>query len=521
MATVNFDILIIGAGPGGIQLALTLEEIKRRNKARFTYQIIERDSGPGSFFNVFPVHGRLISNNKLYTGRDPLSRFSERFDWNSLITEKREILTRHYSRDFYPRREVIPKMLTDLCDHYQLPMSYNVTFTGIERAADGQFHITTDKESIHARYVVVATGLRPFIPDIPGIELTTPYASMRPKEHYRDKRTLIIGKGNSGLECAKEIINEASLIMVASPSPTRLAYRTHYVGSVRQTNALLIENYQLKHQAAILDCDIQSIARINEVYEVTVAYKHADGEVETLAFDEVIAATGFIGSLEVLMKTFEIGRLHDKFPNIDGMFQSCDVKGLYFAGALTHGPDYRGYSSSGFIHGFRYNAMILAAHLCEKLGITDERRCISPSDLVEHLFEELEEDAGIYLQPGFIGRCYQRSDDGDWVDLGHRSRRWFEDEAVEKGEILLLATLEYGDINSYTNPLTIPRHPGGSDESAHIHPVVRWRSSEGAGQVSLEEHLFNRFRGIPLNRVRLMRLIVELNAVGPALSYAT
>ena len=93
----QLDIVIIGAGPGGVQLALTLGEIKSRTGAAFSYRIVEKESEPGSFFSRFPVHGQLISNNKVYSGRDPKSRFSERFDWNSLITEDRAILTRDYS----------------------------------------------------------------------------------------------------------------------------------------------------------------------------------------------------------------------------------------------------------------------------------------------------------------------------------------------------------------------------------------------------------------------------------------
>ncbi len=71
----SLDIAIIGAGPGGVQLALTLGEIKKRSGVEFTYRIIEKESEPGSFFRRFPVHGQLISNNKLYSGRNPKSRF--------------------------------------------------------------------------------------------------------------------------------------------------------------------------------------------------------------------------------------------------------------------------------------------------------------------------------------------------------------------------------------------------------------------------------------------------------------
>jgi thioredoxin reductase len=485
-----------------VQLALTLGEIKSRTGAAFSYRILEKESEPGSFFSRFPVHGQLISNNKVYSGRDPKSRFSERFDWNSLITEDRAILTRDYSADFYPRRDVIRQMLQDLCVRYQVPADYNVAVTKVARHSDGNFLVETDQGEIRARYVVVGAGLKPAACQIPGIEHATPYVGMQPAAHYRDKRVMIIGKGNSGFECAKDIVNEAAAIMIASPSPVRLAYQTHYVGSVRMINTLLIENYQLKHNAAILDCDIKSIERVGDVYSVNVAYKHANGEAQTLEFDAVIAATGFMGNFDFLDQAIRPPTLHGKFPDIDGIFGGRGVDGLYFTGALTHGPDYRSFSSSGFIHGFRYNSMILARHLAERLGAVEAPARIAPDGLCEHLLRELEEDAGIYLQPGYVGRCYLQSGNGIWLDLGHRTRRWFEAEATAD-ETLLLATLEYGDIHSFPDVLRIPRYPGHAEQSAHLHPVIRVRATDSSQEVHLEESLLNQFVGIAANHRRL------------------
>src|SRR6267142_847174 len=73
----NFDYLIIGAGPGGLQLGYFLQ------KAGRNYVILEANRGPGSFFKTFPRHRTLISSNKVYTGFDD-PELNLRFDWNSL-----------------------------------------------------------------------------------------------------------------------------------------------------------------------------------------------------------------------------------------------------------------------------------------------------------------------------------------------------------------------------------------------------------------------------------------------------
>lgn len=506
----EFDVVIVGAGPGGVQLALRLREIAQNTGADFRFCVLEKASGPGSFFEHFPVHGELISNNKLYSGADPRSRFAERFDWNSLITEERAILTRNYSSDFYPRREVVGQMLRDLCGRYDLPVRYDTTVTRVAKENDGSFRIEMDGAAMRSRMVVLATGLKPSRADIPGIELATPYADMRAANHYRNQRVLIIGKGNSGFECAKDLLNEAAVIMVASRNPVRLTFQTHYVGNLRHTNALLVENYHLKHHAAILDCEIQGIEKSGDGYQVTVAYAHAHGETETLEFDAVIAATGFTGNLDTLDAGAIGPLLHGKFPEIDGDFGYSDIDGLYFAGALTHGRDYRSFSSSGFIHGFRYNSIVLAHHLAERLDVAEERACIAGGELLDLLMGEFEEDAAIYLQTGYIGRCFRESGGGNWLDLGHRTRRWF-DAAAPGDATLLFATLEYGNIHAHPDMMRITRYPGEPDKSVHIHPVVRARDVCGTREIHLEESLLNRFAHHPTARARLDQF---LHAIG-------
>src|SRR5262249_35376364 len=120
-----------------------------------------------------------------------------------------------------------------------------------------------------------------------------------------------------------------------------------------------------------------------------------------------------------------------------------------------------------------------------------------------------------YLQPGYIGLCYRRTGNEDWINLGHKTRCWFENEPLMDHTTLLLATLEYGDINSFIDTLQIPRHPGSPHESVHIHPVIRSRSQEASWEIQLKENLLNRFRGMPENQQHLERFIAALDKTAP------
>ncbi len=72
--------LIVGAGPGGLQLAYDFA------KLGIEYILIERSDKAGSFFERYPRHRRLISINKVFS--DAKSEEEKlRFDWNSLLCD--------------------------------------------------------------------------------------------------------------------------------------------------------------------------------------------------------------------------------------------------------------------------------------------------------------------------------------------------------------------------------------------------------------------------------------------------
>eukprot|EP00750_Incisomonas_marina_P021839 INCI4765.8.p1 GENE.INCI4765.8~~INCI4765.8.p1 ORF type:complete len:810 (+),score=120.00 INCI4765.8:415-2844(+) len=72
--------IIIGAGPGGLQLAHYLHAAGR------DYVVLDRAATAGNFFQDFPRYRKLISVNKRFTGSEHLD-FNLRFDWNSLLSD--------------------------------------------------------------------------------------------------------------------------------------------------------------------------------------------------------------------------------------------------------------------------------------------------------------------------------------------------------------------------------------------------------------------------------------------------
>jgi hypothetical protein len=79
-APAHARYVVLGAGPGGLQLAHYLDSAGR------DYIVLEQAAQPASFFEHYPRWRQLISINKARTGRDELD-FNLRHDWNSLLSE--------------------------------------------------------------------------------------------------------------------------------------------------------------------------------------------------------------------------------------------------------------------------------------------------------------------------------------------------------------------------------------------------------------------------------------------------
>ena len=72
--------IVVGAGPGGLQIAHYLASAGR------DYIVLDGGGSAGSFFHTFPRFRQLISINNRATGRSELD-FNLRHDWTSLLSE--------------------------------------------------------------------------------------------------------------------------------------------------------------------------------------------------------------------------------------------------------------------------------------------------------------------------------------------------------------------------------------------------------------------------------------------------
>ncbi|MEU6479038.1 FAD-dependent oxidoreductase [Streptomyces sp. NPDC047017] len=516
------DYLIIGAGPAGLQLAAFLE----RDGA--DYVVLERGSGPGTFFTRFPRHRTLISINKVHTGyEDPELRL--RMDWNSLLSDDPELLFTRYSRRYFPAADDMVRYLADFAERTGARVRYGTAVERVSRDAGGFTVTDAAGETWRARRVVVATGVPlPNVPPIPGMELAERYDTFDPDpESFTGQRVLVVGRGNSAFETADSLMETAAVIHLVGSGSLRLAWQSHYVGHLRAVNNNFLDSYQLKSQNALLDGRVLEIRRDGDGFRVPVAFERADEVVKDLRYDRVILATGFRFDASVFDASCAPETVVDgRFPALTPVGESVNVPELYFAGTLTQGRDFKK-STTGFVHGFRYSVRALyrelrRRHHGEPWPVAELGR--DTETAVGRIIARVNRSSALWQQFGVLGDLLLLAPDGtmryaEEVPVAHVPRAV---RAGDFGEVAAHAvvTLEYGADHDRVDPFDVSAgRPSQRDatglDGRYLHPVLRWyRDGEYVAEHHLTENLENEWDSEDVHRGPLRAFLATRR--GPA-----
>jgi thioredoxin reductase len=467
------DYVIVGAGPGGLQLAYFLD------RAGLDYIVLESQR-TGHFFSVFPRHRRLISNNKVHTGFTDRDK-NLRWDWNSLLTDGLTQLFTSYTGDYFPPADVLVTYLRDFRDRFGLNVLEQAHVVSVDRDSGGTFAVRlAGGRQLRARRVIIATGHTvPHTPAVPGIELGEQYAeiSTDPSD-YVNQRVLIVGKGNSGMETAENLFPVAASVHCLSPHPVRLAWTTHHVSDIRAVYHNTLDSYQLKMQNTVLD---GTLVRIEPLpggrRRVFFRYSHAKGQAWDLVVDRVLLCCGFRFDFGIFGPGCRLETCHDgRWPAMTSSWESVSVPGLYFAGTLMQARDYK-QSFSGFIHGFRYCIRLLSEILLERYHgrpRPGEPIGASAAALTSRIIDRASNASSIFQLPALLADVYLLDEPGGQI-LCHRdtTTHYALDYRPWADRAVLVVTMEYGHLPPGSDPFNFPRDPEDGTTSQFIHPVLR------------------------------------------------
>ncbi|MEV5329046.1 NAD(P)-binding domain-containing protein [Nonomuraea sp. N2-4H] len=483
------DYVIIGAGPAGLQLAALLE------RHGHDYVVLERGSGPGTFFTRFPRHRQLISINKVHTGyADPELRL--RMDWNSLLSDDPDLLFTRYSEEYFPQADDLVRYLADYAERTGVRAEYGVDVVRIGRDDDGFRILDASGRTWRGRRLIMATGVsRLYVPPIPGIEHAERYDTFdTDPASFTGQRVLVIGKGNSGFETADALVAKAAVIHVAGPHSIRMAWQSHYVGHLRAVNNNFLDTYQLKSQNSVLDGTVESIEPLPEGgYRVIFRYARTVEALRELRYDRVIACTGFRFDASVFDDSCRPALVvNDRFPEQTSAYESVNVPDLYFAGTLTQQRDFKK-GTSGFIHGFRYGVRALHRILTTRYhGGSWPANEIEPSPeaVSDAIIERVNRSSALWQQFSVLGDVVTVN--GGALYQEEVPVAYVADGGLGPARHRFVVTLEYGPGHDTTDPfdISVPRVKENdwehAQDSSYLHPVVRYYRD---GELNAVHHL--------------------------------
>jgi thioredoxin reductase len=399
----NYQVVIVGAGPAGLQLGYFLD------RAGIDYLVLERNGGPGSFFDRLPVHRTLLSVNKTNTGYDDPAK-NLRWDWNSLLSDQPDLRLSQYDREFFPQADSLVRYLQSFQTRTGTRVRFNCEVRTVVRRNPGFILNTSDGDEIACTLLVVATGTPlPYTPDIQGIELAEQYVTHdRTPEASANREILIIGKGNSAFETAAALLPHAARIHLIGPRVLRMAWRTHYPGDLRQINSPFLETFYLKLQNAVLNGTIMRVERSGERFSVAIRWSE-NGNVAQHSYDRVIVCTGFRIDVSPFNADCTPDLAHEgRLPALTCRWESTNVPDLYFAGVLMHSSDYKK-SASSFIHGIRYNCQCLSQLVIARLNNTEypfDRISRDPTQVEARIQKRIRTSDSLWHLYGSLCDCY-------------------------------------------------------------------------------------------------------------------
>ncbi|HEY7148015.1 MAG TPA: NAD(P)-binding domain-containing protein [Gaiellaceae bacterium] len=401
----DYDVVVVGSGPGGLQTSYELRALGVR------HAVLSADEEPAGMFRRFPVFERLITWTKQDAPFEHGTREYEWYDHNSLLAEEQEsralvpqLMERRYD---VPSRQEMEAGLVAFAERTELEIRYGCRWESTRREEDGLVLVTSDGE-YRCRAAVFAIGVtEPWMAPIPGIEDARHYVDTGAAEQYRGGRVFIVGKRNSGFEVASGLLAWASEVVLASPRPVETARIGRSPVRTRYLNPL--DEYSRGGAGAlVVDAAIERIERRGDGFHIAARGTTWPGELMFEA-DHVLVATGFRTPLldlpELGLATVSDGRI----PALTPFFESVSFPGVYFAGNASQGsPGLRKQGLAGnstSVNGFRYNARVLARHLAEsRFGIRAERPALDRDEVLPYLLAELAHAPELWVQKGYLAR---------------------------------------------------------------------------------------------------------------------
>ncbi|WP_096785614.1 dihydrolipoyl dehydrogenase [Rhodobacter sp. CZR27] len=315
MPARTFDLIVIGAGPGGYVCAI------RAAQLGLNVAIVERESLGGICLNwgCIPTKAMLRSAEVFHL-MHRAKEFGLRaenlgYDLDAVVKRSRGVA----------------KQLSSGVAHLMKKNKVTVVMGEATIPAAGRVSVKTDKgaEDLEAASIVIATGAR--ARELPGLEadgdlVWTYRHALEPKR--MPKKLLVIGSGAIGIEFASFFNTLGADTTVVEVMERILPVEDAEVSAFAK-KAFLKQGMKILEQA--------TVRKLDRAPGKVTAHVESAGKTETMEFDTVISAVGIVGNTEGLGLE-ALGVTVDRTHVVTDEFCRTGVEGLFAIGDIAGAP---------------------------------------------------------------------------------------------------------------------------------------------------------------------------------------
>ena len=316
MAGQSFDVVVIGAGPGGYVAAIRASQLGQK------VAIIERENLGGICLNwgCIPTKALLRSAEVFHLMHRAkefgLSVQGASYDLNAVVARSR----------------AVAKQLSGGIGHLMKKNKITVFMGAATLPKAGVVSVKTDKgvEELTAKAIILATGAR--ARELPGLEadgdlVWTYRHALQPKR--MPKKLLVIGSGAIGIEFASFFNTLGADVTVCEVMDRVLPVEDAEISAFAK-KAFVKQGMKILEKTTVKKLDRKPGVG------VTAHLEDAKGTV-TAQFDTVISAVGIVGNVEGLGLE-ALGVKIDRTHVVTDEFCRTGVPGLYAIGDIAGAP---------------------------------------------------------------------------------------------------------------------------------------------------------------------------------------
>ncbi|AZQ67159.1 dihydrolipoyl dehydrogenase [Silicimonas algicola] len=315
MAARTFDVVVIGAGPGGYVAAIRAAQLGLKAC------IVEREHMGGICLNwgCIPTKAMLRSSEVFHLMHRAkefgLKAEGVGYDLDAVVKRSRGVA----------------KQLASGVGHLMKKNKVEVVMGEATLTAKGKVSVKTDKgtEELQAKNIIVATGAR--ARELPGLEAdgkrvwTYKHALQPP---HMPKKLLVIGSGAIGIEFASFYNTLGAETTVVEVMDRILPIED------AEVSAFAKKAFEKQGMKILQKATVKKLDRSDD--KVT-AHIEMDGKTETIEVDTVISAVGIVGNVEGLGLE-ELGVKVERTHVVTDAYCRTGVDGLYAIGDIAGAP---------------------------------------------------------------------------------------------------------------------------------------------------------------------------------------